>query len=350
MPIFHNSTTFPLQILLRKLRSGLLSIPLHQREFIWTLAQMVYFIEAVMSGPTPSILLRELEDDRLSLEDGLQRLTTLKRFVDNVFSVNGLFFRDMSPADQDKLMRTNIAATTYSGATDEDARRIFNAFQNGRPLTVGERIRSLHHASPIVDFVVDNFFTESSELYRRLQPIMAMNTRTPRGRRGGDFTTAFALCAGLVFGVDHMSRKWGDADRVLHKNIDEESLRQKLITYVEVWEEVNRLAPVTNKLRSNQYWDLGNYGGYIAYSIMLQGTPEGAALNLPATKEELVDFWSNFIVRCYQDNLLLPQTLHRDLSSARSWNLARWLNGIRAVFRPDIREVLVDSDDDDDSI
>ena len=349
MTTFHTSSNIPLQVLLRKLRNGLLSIPPHQREFIWTLAQQVYFIQAVMSGPIPSILLRDLEDDRLSLEDGLQRLTTLRRFVDNEFAVNELYFKDMSPADQDKFMRTNIAATTYSGATDEDARRIFNAFQNGKPLTFGERIRSLHHVSPIINFVVDNFFTESSELYRRLQPIMAMNTRTARGKRGADFTTAFALCAGLAFGVDHMSRKWGDADRVLHRNIDEESLRQKLITYVEVWEEVNRLAPVTNKLRSNQYWDLGNYGGYIVYSLIIQGTPEGTALNLPATKEELIDFWSKFIVRCYQDNLLLPQTLHRDLSSARSWKLARWLNGIRAAFRPDIREVLVDSDDDDDS-
>lgn len=350
MSIFHNSTTFPLQILLRKLRTGLLSIPPHQREYIWTLAQQVYFIQAVMSGPTPSILLRELEDDRLSLEDGLQRLTTLRRYVDNEFTVNELYFKDMSPADQDKLMRTNIAATTYSGATDEDARRIFNAFQNGKPLTIGERIRSLHHASPIVDFVVDNFFTESSELYRRLQPIMAMNTRTPKGKRGSDFTTAFALCAGLAFGVDHMSRKWGDADRVLHRNIDEESLRRKLITYVEIWEEVNRLAPVTNKLRSNQYWDLGNYGGYIAYTLIIHGTVEGTALNIPATKEGLVDFWAKFIVRCYQDELLLPQTLHRTLSSARSWKLARWLNGLRSVFQPDIHEVLEDSDDDDDSI
>jgi hypothetical protein len=347
MAIFHTSTNIPLQILLRKLRNGLLSIPPHQREYIWTLSQQVYFIEAVLNGPIPSILLRDLEDDRLSLEDGLQRLTTLQRFVNNEFLVNGVLYKDMPAVDQDRLMRYNITATTYSGATDEEARRIFNAFQNGKPLTFGERIRSLQHTSPIIDFAIEHLFTESSDLYRRLQPVMALETRTPKAKRGADLTTAFALCAGLEFGVDHMSRKWGDAEKILHKTIDYQTLRQKLTTYAEIWEEVNRLAPVTSKARSKQYWDLGNFGGYIAYTISVHGTPEAEGLNLPETKEGLIEFWSQFIVRCYRDELLLPQTLHRTLSSARSWKLARWLNGIRSVFRPDIREVLEDSEDDE---
>ena len=44
------------------------------------------------------------------------------------------------------------------------------------------------------------------------------------------------------------------------------------------------------------------------------------------------------------DKQALATTFHRNIGSARSWNMYRWMNGVRSVFVPEA-EVVVYADD-----
>lgn len=359
MNITFDSNKTKLRTLLRKFVHHRLEIPDHQRDFVWSKNQQQRLIQSIRRNkPIPSILLRLLDEDdeRVSLEDGQQRLTTIRKFVDGEFASEGFLFSELPLSEQTRMLDYDVVTTSYRG-TDEDAREIFNDHQNGKPLTFGERLGA--SLSPIVDFTKTQLLTPGQGYYDRVSRLFGEG-RTIRGRRGSDMATAFALCAGLAFGIDHLSKKWNDAECVLHKTIDEVSLRLKLERYISIWERVHALAPITTKSRRNNYWDLGNFGGYIAYSMEIQGTADGTRYNVPVTEAALKEMWAQHIVACYRDETsdeakspgwipLLTRVLHRDLSAARSWKLARWSNGLRCLLRPDNVVVMEDESDDDDA-
>jgi hypothetical protein len=351
--ISYTSYTEKLHALIRRMRNHRLNIPDHQREFVWSLRQQRKLIHAIRRRkPIPSILLRDLGDEgeTMTLEDGQQRLRTCVRFLNDEFELeDGRYFSDLTQDEQDTIRNYDFIVVKYSGASGEEAREIFNDFQNGKPLTFGERIYSLLHTSPIVGYAVRMLLTPAAGFYEPLAPIMGLAGRTPKSRRGADTARAFALCAGMAFGIDHLSRKWDDADAILHKAFDEAQATQRLEDYVRVWQRVHEVSPITTATRRNSCWDMGTFGGYIAYSLLKVGTPEGTALGLPETKEELTERWAQYIAEVYRDETLLARVLHRDLSAARSWKEARWINGVRRLFSPEQGEVLVDSEDEDDA-
>lgn len=350
MPISYDSAKTKLHTLLRRKANGRLSIPDHQRDFVWSLRQQVKLVEAILRGkPIPSILLRNMEDadDTTTLEDGRQRLETLQMYISNKFPVDGHYFRDRSPEAQEAIRNYDVIVVSYSGADDEQAREIFNDFQNGKPLTFGERLIS--SSSPIVDYAVRKLMTSGAESFHdRLAVSMGVRS-SPKARRGADMAQAFALCAGLAFGIDHLSRKWDDAAAVLSRGFDQAAVDAKLELYTRIWERVNELVPVTTKARRNDYWNLGTFGGYIVYSFELCGTEGAAKYGLPPTRADLVEVWAQHIAAAYRDEDLLHNVLHRDLSAARSWKLARWANGLARMFEAGDM-VMMDSDDDDDTM
>jgi hypothetical protein len=160
---------------------------------------------------------------------------------------------------------------------------------------------------------------------------------------------AFAMCAGVAFGTNHLSRKWDDAELVLHRDINEGDLDAKFERYARILERVNELAPVTTSARRNEYWDPGNFAGYILFTLTIHGTPEASEFNLPKTLDELCEAWAQHIVDVHREPITLFRFLHRDLSAARSWNRARWANGVRRLFVPDNSVILEDDSDDDDA-
>jgi hypothetical protein len=351
MPINYAANVRSLRDLVERLDTPRLAIPDHQRDFVWTPRQQKRLVSAIRRGkPIPSVLLRELDDGRMTLEDGHQRLRSLRRFCDNEFSdENDRLFRDYSEVEQALFLNYNLVTVTYSGATDEQAREIFNDYQNGRPLTIGERLYSLKLTSPIIRYAIRMLLTPGQGFHDRLANTLG-GDRTAKGKRGADLMNAYALCAGLAFGIDHLSKKWDDAELILHLDFDEASTTARLETYVRIWERVDALAPVTTKARRNMYWHHGNFGGYIAYSVLLMGTPLAAEFDLPATTPELVEAWAQHIAEEYRDPDLLLRVLHRDIPEmGRAWKQARWANGLRRLFTPDVDEVAVVDDTEDEA-
>jgi hypothetical protein len=344
-----------LSVLLRRMDNGRLVVPEYQRGYVWVLRKKRKLVNTILSGyPIPNILLRSLEDENetTTLEDGQQRLVTMKKFTENEFELeNGNRFSDLSAVEQDKIRNYVVLCSTYVGATDDEARQMFNDHQDGMALTVGERLCAAR--SPIVDYTARMLLTPGEGFHDRMVPIVgARNWKTARG---ADMTQAYALCAGFAHGIDYLSRKWDDVDDVLHVGFNEAAVTAKLDLYVRVLERVHELAPITTKTRRNQIWNLGNFGGYIAFSIEVRG--EGRD-GMPTGTNEFIEMWAQHIGDVYRRPEMLGMILHRDLSSARSWKTARWSNGLNRLLEEQARaagvaaavaQVIVEESDGEES-
>lgn len=94
--------------------SGLF-VPQYQRNFIWSEAMQSKFIESLLMGvPIQYLFAFELDEDgNLELLDGVQRLSSVKSFVDNnlilsgleeLYTLNGFSFNDLNTARKRKFL------------------------------------------------------------------------------------------------------------------------------------------------------------------------------------------------------------------------------------------------------
>ena len=65
--------------------------PDFQRDFVWSLKQQSRLIEScLMRIPLPVFYVAEAEDGKIIIIDGLQRLTTFNKYINNEFSLSKL--------------------------------------------------------------------------------------------------------------------------------------------------------------------------------------------------------------------------------------------------------------------
>lgn len=99
---------------MRRYKRGMLKIdPDYQRNLVWKDRQKSRFIESIMLNfPLPPIYLNQKVDGEFVIIDGLQRTTTLYKYINNEFPLtelvtlpflNGSFFKDLSTTYQAKL-------------------------------------------------------------------------------------------------------------------------------------------------------------------------------------------------------------------------------------------------------
>lgn len=82
----------------------------YQRKLIWTLDEKVKFIDSIIQGfPVPIILLAESTRDKSLFEiiDGMQRLNAITSFIENEFSVSGMYFDLNTMATTKELFDTS---------------------------------------------------------------------------------------------------------------------------------------------------------------------------------------------------------------------------------------------------
>lgn len=84
--------------------------PDFQRNFIWDRNRQSLLIESMLLGlPLPSIYLSQYDDGRLTVVDGLQRLTTIRRFLNNELRLTGLeYLRDCEGFTFEELRQKKI--------------------------------------------------------------------------------------------------------------------------------------------------------------------------------------------------------------------------------------------------
>lgn len=82
---------FTVETMVEKVEDGSVFIPDYQRRYVWTTAQASRLIESlIIQCPIPVIYLNQEQDEKLSVIDGNQRLTSISRFIENQFSLKGL--------------------------------------------------------------------------------------------------------------------------------------------------------------------------------------------------------------------------------------------------------------------
>ena len=152
--LIRNETRTVHEILRRIGQGKYVMNPDFQRDFIWTDDKQSKLIESVlMRIPLPVFYLAEDYEGQMIVVDGLQRLFTFQRFVDNKLrlklpdnaALNGQRFRDLSPKLQNRVEDCNLILYVIDAKVAERARLdIFDRVNSGVPLTKQQMRNSLY--------------------------------------------------------------------------------------------------------------------------------------------------------------------------------------------------------------
>lgn len=153
--------------------SGLF-VPQYQREFVWAEKMQSKFIESIfMNVPMQPLFAFELDDDgNLELLDGVQRLSSIKSFADNVLILaelelldllNDFTFNDLNTARKRKFLNTQLKLYIINENTDEGIRAdIFRRVnEGGEKLTYSEIRKG--------KFIENNFYTFILEISESIE-------------------------------------------------------------------------------------------------------------------------------------------------------------------------------------
>ena len=120
--------------------------PDFQRDFIWDETRQCRLIEsAIMRIPLPVFYLAETAEGKIVVVDGLQRLSTFYRFLDNKLrlkgleytkALNGKRFSELNPKLQNRVEDTSLTLYLIDSQVPEQAKLdIFERVNSGQPLT-----------------------------------------------------------------------------------------------------------------------------------------------------------------------------------------------------------------------
>lgn len=120
--------------------------PDFQRDFVWSAEKQSKLIEScIMRIPLPVFYVAEAPDGRVAVVDGLQRLSTFRRFLDNKLKLTGLgedhpllgkSFTDLAIHLRERIEDTQLTLYILDKAAPEVARLdIFERVNGGVPLT-----------------------------------------------------------------------------------------------------------------------------------------------------------------------------------------------------------------------
>jgi len=135
--------------------------PDFQRDFVWPLDKQSKLIESLlMRIPLPVFYLAESSDGKIIVIDGLQRLTTISRFLNNLFALrnqaleaenknfSGKKFSDLSIKLKNRLEDTKLIIYILDEKVPERARLdIFERVNGGTPLS-RQQMRNCMHCGP----------------------------------------------------------------------------------------------------------------------------------------------------------------------------------------------------------
>jgi len=136
--------------------------PEFQRDFVWPNDKQSRLIEScLMRIPLPVLYVAEAPDGRIIVVDGLQRLTTFKRFIGNEFRLTfpktddstrhpleGKRFVDLDLKSQERVEDTQLTLYILEATAPERAKLdIFERVNSGEPLTRQQMRNCLYNGS-----------------------------------------------------------------------------------------------------------------------------------------------------------------------------------------------------------
>ena len=199
--------------------------PDFQRDFIWDEAKQSKLIESVvMRIPLPVFYLAEDDQGRMIVVDGLQRLSTFRRFVNNDLELrlrdrpelNGKKFEDLIPKLQNRVEDCNLILYVIDSKVPEQARLdIFERVNGGEPLTRQQMRNCLFMGE------ATRFLKEESQTDLFLEATgKSLNAKTMRDR---EFVNRF--CAFQILNLN----KYGNMDEFLADSLRKMNAKTELL-------------------------------------------------------------------------------------------------------------------------
>ena len=223
--LIRNETRTVHDVLRRIERGAFVMDPDFQRDFIWDPDKQSKLIESVvMRIPLPVFYLAEDDRERLVVVDGLQRLTTFQRFVNNELrlrledrpELNLKKFEDLPPKLQNRVEDCNLILYVIDAKVPEQARLdIFERVNGGVPLS-RQQMRNCLYMGDATRFLKDESQTEA---FLRSTG-SSLRTSTMRDR---EFVNRF--CAFQILGFE----KYGDMDEFLADGLKEMNARPETL-------------------------------------------------------------------------------------------------------------------------
>ncbi len=160
--LIRNETRTVHDVLRRIDKGSFIMNPDFQREFLWDDERQSKLIESVLLRiPLPVFYLAEDEEGHLVVVDGLQRLSTFKRYVDNKLllklphneELNKKRFKDLSPKLQNRIEDCNLILYVIDAKVPERAKLdIFERVNGGVPLP-RQQMRNCLYMGPATRFL-----------------------------------------------------------------------------------------------------------------------------------------------------------------------------------------------------
>lgn len=172
-------TEYSVETLAQKTKSGELVVPRYQREFTWEPERKFRFIESLLMGlPIPFLFFWEMEDGRLEIVDGSQRLRTIEEFVlgnlrlgelETLTKLSNFRFADLPESRRRKTGNRSIRGIVLNEHADEEARfDMFERINTGSKTANQAEIRRGALTGPYMDLVIE---LAKSEPFVEMAPV-----------------------------------------------------------------------------------------------------------------------------------------------------------------------------------
>lgn len=191
--------------------------PDFQRDFVWDIDKQSKLIEStIMRIPLPVFYLAEQDDGRIVVVDGLQRLTTFHRFLEDKFalrglkgaseSFNGAFFKDLAAKFQTRIEDTNLTLYLIDSKVPEQARLdIFDRVNSGVALS-RQQMRNCLYVGNATRWLR----VQAQSAWFLKATGGSLNAKTMRDRESIN-----RFCGFYLLGIDGYAKVSGDMDEFL---------------------------------------------------------------------------------------------------------------------------------------
>lgn len=171
------TVSFSVREIVRMFEEGEMSIaPSYQRKYRWKDGTASKFIESVFLGlPIPPIFVATNEDFQWEVVDGVQRISTLIRFLANdtdtlhkigketpltlddlstLSQLNGVKFSDMEISTQRYFSRQALQVISLTDKSEKNVRfDLFNRLNSGAIALSEQEVRTAAYRGPFIDFI-----------------------------------------------------------------------------------------------------------------------------------------------------------------------------------------------------
>ena len=147
---------------LRDLEANKISydMPIQRKQGVWSDKQKNLLIQTMINGLIPIPPLHVVEEDKLYVVEGQQRLSTIQSFCDNRWKLdkhmpdyideNGeaiplakKYFNELPESIQSNILETEVVMVRYTDCTRKQIAEIYEALNNGSPLSEEQKLPML---------------------------------------------------------------------------------------------------------------------------------------------------------------------------------------------------------------